>query len=429
MPPEVQRAIIEYLMSFGMDPGAIQTSFGYASPDEDMLDYQRDATNYMQDRNQMLMDPLSGVMAGSGGFDYAAFEPTVTMEPVDRPGERQLQHYLGRSEGTLERMIAEEIARGGTAASAFAAINAVLSSDDPAMAERRAVLEASIPPQIDYATGRPIGLDLKWVMDKATGLEEAIATDPVGNYQVAGPDGTVQYFDRTEEESDLMKQWKAAGLPDPRQQYSIENAMGPEWVAAREMFLNDGTAEQLEAARERAMKPASELVDNPNIDLGKSLYEQPMAGSEPWRTANLKGMGGSGDAWRTANLKGMLGPVGQVQSAAAGPLAVGLDALPQPNLSPEQVQQIRVRTPQQQAAPAVDPSGQRNKDAALAQLRSLFNQREEARGALYGQDYWTNLGATNVARAQGRTPALDAIMARRMQQYAAGIPNASMMGY
>ena len=411
MPPEVQRAIIEYLMSFGMDPGAIQTSFGYASPDEDMLDLQRDATNYMQDRNQMLMDPLSGVMAGSGGFDYAAFEPTVTMEPVDRPGERQLQHYLGRSEGTLERMIAEEIASGGTAASAFAAINQILQSTDPAMEGRKAMLMASIPPQVDYTTGQSLGPDLKWVMDKASGLEEAIATDPVGNYQ----DEMGNWFNRAEEESDLMKQWKAAGLPDPRKQYDIQGAMGPEWAATREMFRDDGSRDQIMAARERAQKPASQLVDNPNIDLGKSLYDQPMADDEPWRTANLKGMGGSK-------------PIPTVPMASAGPLAGGLDSLPQPNLTPDQVQQIRVRTPQQNTAP-VDPSGQRNKDAALAQLRSLIGQREEMRGGLFGQDYWTNLGATNVARAQGRTPALDAIMARRMQQYAAGIPNASMMGY
>lgn len=413
MPPEVQRAIIEYLMSFGMDPGAIQTSFGFASPNEDGLDYQRDATNYMQDRNQMLMDPLSGVMAGAGGFDYAAFEPSVTMEQVDRPGERQLQHYQSRAEGTLERLIADEIAAGGTAASAYAKINAVLQSTDPADEERKAMLAASIPPLVDYAnptaTGAP---DLKWVMDKATKLEEAIATDPTGNYQ----DENGQWFNRTEEESDLAKQWKAAGLPDPRKQYDIQGAMGSDWSAVREMLRDDGSQQQIMATRERAMKPASALVDNPNIDLGESLYNQPMAGDEPWRTANLKGMGGSK-------------PAPTVPTASAGPLAGGLDSLPQPNLTPDQVQQVRVRTPQQAAAPAVDPSGQRNKDTALAQLRSLIGQREDVRDTMFGQDYWTNLGATNVARAQGRTPALDAIMARRMQQYAAGIPNASMMGY
>lgn len=421
------QAFIMYLMQMGMDPGVLTATMGQVPSNEDALSQQKSGLNYLQDRNNSIQDLFTGVSAGPGGYDYSALDPVVTMEPVDRPGERMLQSYASRPGGTVQSLIAKEIQGGGDAGSAFANIQTILQSEDPSLQEAKAQLLASIPPQIDYATGMNQGPDLKWVMDQATKIDDAVASDPIGNYQ---DPVTKQWFNRTETPSDAMQAWQKTGLPDPRKEYNVPDMMGADWQAKRAAgFSQEQRLQDLQNQLAHSLT-AAPVSMRPGAQGG--IQRRPDGGADrrtvQWNgnpNVVYTGLSASGYSPLPTGL-----PFNTPGTNQGAPINLGeLNRNPDWTNTPLSTTGATAPTsdPMPQGLPAILAATQKQTqqrqqaDQTRSMIRALMQQKEATRNDLFGESYWRTLGAVNAAKSQGRTPTLDAMTARRMQLLASGL--------
>lgn len=265
MTPEEEAALIAYLLQqAGIDPASMQLSMGSA-PLEPSSDQKR-GLDYRQDYNQLLADPFTGAQAGSGAFDYSAFQPTIEEEEVQREGERMLQFYRQRNEGTWERIIADELASGGTASSAFAIINAIANGEPTTAedAEMKTVLLGSIPPKVDFTTGETLGPDMETVYKSAQELQQKVALDPIADRY---DEATGKSYNQTEVPSEAAQKFRDLGLPTPDQRYDFRMLSG--------LGQDDATASDMTAMlMQQLVAPQEAKANASQAALQKFLLDQ-----------------------------------------------------------------------------------------------------------------------------------------------------------
>jgi hypothetical protein len=220
-----QAANIGFMMP-GMDP-LYAPQFQPGSLGGFMPRYDEDGavdplnTNTFQDFMQIMSDPafLVGMLGdqpgGLGGFGSPAFQPSETIESVDAPGYQSLQYYGSRSD-PISRIIAEEIASGGTALSAEIALKGILANpNDPLYPEVAPYMQQLT--YTDQSTGEPMP-DWKRVQDIATSIEKGLISDPTG-FEVDENGNPIR---RTAKDSPAAEYAREMGLPDPAARYGVE---------------------------------------------------------------------------------------------------------------------------------------------------------------------------------------------------------------
>lgn len=192
--------------------------------------------NIMQDWGDLNSDPaiLGGIYgSGPGSFDRKALEPARSYEYL--PGQQMLDRVLGStSQDSLEYMIADEIANGGTPSSAVKYIQTIM--EDPESEEAQA-LSRSLPMaegnNYDSELFGDVNIkqpDYGRVWDIANSYQDAILSDPVANgYDEEGRPAVV-----TEEESEMARWFRETGTPLPDEQYPIESLMDDSQIRRRD---------------------------------------------------------------------------------------------------------------------------------------------------------------------------------------------------
>ena len=479
MDPEIQ-ALLNYLLSQGqMDPASIDTSFGRAPDQYDKkgnlippdLDQQTDTLGFLRNLNTYMADPMVGALS-PGGFDYAAFEPTITDEPVDRPGERMLSGYTQR--GGWEGLVAEKIAAGGSASEAFALVNQILSDPtNPAYAE----IASSLDPIYDATTGtnrmEPDGvtpmLDKSEIRTFARDLEKNFISDPTGNYQ---DPTTGAWFNRTETPSPAAKAFTDKGWALPSDRYSIDQLMGPEWAAQAQGMDPRSYRENMREQLLPQIEAQRAGIDAQIQDVGRTNARLRQGMPRPGAAPTPGGGGGGGGAVKSVlnflfnkqpsveeamaaqpqpgdpNLLGALfGKQPSLEEAMAGPVdpmvaTMGLD----PNLVTPKLLEFLKKDQAAATRPLASgaaaraqggPPGGRPGSPEYA-IAGLEKQKKALTGAhgravrqgreLFDEDYFYNQGRMRRVNEQGRTPLLDQMMARRMATISSGIPGGYLPG-
>ena len=242
---------------------------GMVPEDEDALEYNRDATNYVQDRLQMFADPLVGAMAGGGAYSPAAFTPITKTTQYTSPELDQFMSYL-RNPQSYMGFIANKLQNEGVTAEEAIGELRLLVEENPDSPETQA-LRAQMPhPQADpfSPTGgieAPDQIDWGKVTEDArfvAGLYFEIPTEGPYEQQVDA-DGNIissggeRYWTYDEqgnplalmqtsiEPTETMEDYDRLGLSYPNEQFTAEMLMGPEQAGAIEQFSGPA-AEQID---------------------------------------------------------------------------------------------------------------------------------------------------------------------------------------
>ena len=313
--------------------------FGQNVPqDPEQLDYERDATNLIQDQVSNMFSPENMFLSAPHGLDPTAFEDIVSYEQVQRPGydflARQMQGGIDPATGqpmpqtTWNGMVAEEImVNNGSANSAYSKARQILDKyadgsggyvipeEDPLAKQ----LFFSLPTWKDEFSGRDT-VDWKGALDNATSWEQMYAEDPK-----PGPQGAI-YSEEGEmvspggnlilqrdaqgneilvaeqrEQSPVSELFAEYGLPSPYDKYEAADFMGPDWAAGEQAYqgamqeqqgmkseLREGRAElrgqrkATAAADEDYQKAMAKWISSPEslTDYGREMVR--MAAAHKW---------------------------------------------------------------------------------------------------------------------------------------------------
>ena len=235
-----------YLQNFGgglppeMDRYGNQLPWG--------MDQEAQATTLQKNRNSLMVDQVTAMLAGLGSYDAAAFDP-ITITPaqageaaISQPGRRKAQMYSGGSgyESFLTDMMLNE---GMTPSEAQVAMwDLVSKPDSPEVSEedraRRDSLIASLPAaavdpltppsqrgpgraqEADLTTpqGRQQLYDVDSIAKFSDMLFQDLAEDPTVAWQ--DPETGLEYGSTPKEMDSPTTEWyKKRGLPTPVEDY------------------------------------------------------------------------------------------------------------------------------------------------------------------------------------------------------------------
>jgi hypothetical protein len=461
--PEQTQAVLMYLMQMGMDPAATNLTFGRTPIDLDKsgnplpqdLTQQTAALSYQRGQNTLFADPVTGIGAGASGYDPAAFEPVVDREhPIDRPGSRQLDYYLNRSPGTMGSLIAQHIAGGGDASSAYASVMQILEGPD---SDDKAMLMASIPDardnmgQLVTDTDKMPVKDFGSIFKFAQDLESKVASDPAEGAYVDPQTGESYNVS----ESPAAKEFTDKGWFLPTDRYSIEQLMGPDWMGrtggvtdpnSMEAMLQGGiVAPAREAARTARQAYAAGGQD---VALGGpktgARVERPggrpgtpggIARLTPEQALRLSGSPGQGQQGLSgisqggAMMRDVLGGKGiqDLVNQTGIPGLLGQEPINlQGSGAPSGIGRMGPSAPGSQS-PQAKALAAEAKAASIAAQKAFFDTSRERRQT-FGKDYWLNKGRLDAATEQGRTPLMDQFLARRMATISGGLPGGYLPG-
>jgi hypothetical protein len=170
-------------------------------------------TNYLQDRVQMLGDPLLAGLGGPGGFAPGAFDPTLERNSVDAPGmQRQIQWQNAPSGSAMRTMADLMYIDDLDAGSAWNLVQKEV------LAEPDGTVATSLGPNQRDNYGAEIpGSNLSTIYNQAIEMQENLASDPAGaryNDQTGG-----YYTEETSTPSAAAQAFIDAGLPLPTEEY------------------------------------------------------------------------------------------------------------------------------------------------------------------------------------------------------------------
>jgi hypothetical protein len=283
-------------------PGFSQQQYGLFGQNvpmgSDALDWEKDATNLVQDQIAMLSDPMTAILSGAGGFAPEAWEPTVTYEQVPRPGYDFLSRQIRKApvtdpttgqpvldpntgqpvvgpaaEQTFSGYVADEIInQGGSSTTAMAKIKTLIQGwdeqgvgQDPEHPEyaKYQMLTNSLPsmqsefeilgqpgakPTIDWMTAQNDAemWEIAYHEDPKPGPASSAIYDEEGNVvsESGGGVNEVRYDDagnqilvqRHEEPTPTMELFSEFGLPMPTDVYETSDFLGPDWAAQNEAY-------------------------------------------------------------------------------------------------------------------------------------------------------------------------------------------------
>jgi hypothetical protein len=184
-------------------------------------------TNYYQDRVQMLGDPFSGAMAGSGAYDETAFMPTMQRTSVEAPGRAVAQLWSQAPLGSAMRAMYDLIMVGGLDVNtAWRQVKGEVEGDPGGN------MALSLPPdRLDQRGDVQAGTGLFSLYEQASDMSRDMATDPAG---VQYDSQTGGYYTESEKPSALAQQFIDMGLPLPTERYE------PDMGAVTDFYNREG---------------------------------------------------------------------------------------------------------------------------------------------------------------------------------------------
>ena len=235
---------------------ALSSGFGQGAPPElnksgDVipwgLDQEAQMATLQKNRNALMADMVTGLMAGPGSWDPSAFTPTTMPlgNPLQTPGRNRAQAYAGR--GGYEGFLVDEMLNGATPSEAEAALWDFIAKPAPedelspealqAQQDVIASLPARVsdqiipgqtPGEIDYTTpqGRAGGLDLGRISEFSSKIFDELATDPTIGY--TDPTTGLGYAGSREMPTEAAEWFTKRGFPLPTASYSDETYLTPE---------------------------------------------------------------------------------------------------------------------------------------------------------------------------------------------------------
>lgn len=240
-PDPVIMAIMSWLMSGGQMPQVAGSFNSKGQPLPLEPSDQKGQFDVVYKLNQALSNPMTFGMMTPEVLGPEAFEPTVSMEPLERPGEVMWNDWKSAPEGSVRRYIADRYkANGFNPELAFGEFQTLMTTPPELLNEQERGLQqnfaSQLPPTRQFVgedeVGEPIyevGPDLTSVNEQLQKMHADRVADPVGNYEEDG----VQY-NRTEKPSELMQAYQQLGLADPRRQFTGEDLYDPEKGAIKD---------------------------------------------------------------------------------------------------------------------------------------------------------------------------------------------------
>lgn len=234
------------------------------------LDYAKSLTNFQQDVNQVIADPLnayiSGVMGGEG-FAPGVFDQVAKESPITFTQTPMLQAMAaaGGYQGTLAKMMLPKEFGGsgmnpGTAVATLQ--KAVANPDDAAklgvdvnMLEQ---IKGELPQVFDTMTMRPVEGQYNW--QDVTKTAEGLFTPMVQEQAtIFNPDRSLrsdviqkdngQFYSQEMVDSPQLEWLKKMGLPDPNARYDVQYAMQNDPAIAGLFQHSAETMDQAESMR------------------------------------------------------------------------------------------------------------------------------------------------------------------------------------
>lgn len=213
------------------------------------LDYQKSLTNYQQDINQIIADPLNAYMAslyGGEGFAPGVFNqvPKESVMKFTQMPMLQAMAQAGGYQGTLAKlMLPKDVGgRGLNPATAAALLQKVIEHPEAAAeaqltADEVAKIKGELPPVINtqnYGGPQvvPDMYDWKSVANDANTMWQPMAQERA---TIFNPDGTLkagviqkddgQFYSQEMVDSPQLEFIKKLGLPDPNARYDLKYAL------------------------------------------------------------------------------------------------------------------------------------------------------------------------------------------------------------
>lgn len=438
LPDPEQMAMVEAYLTMGngmpysatLGQSDLMNMSGMSGGYEDELDWQKNMANYLQDRMQMTADPIMAAYGGMGSFDPAAFEPTVTNEALDRPGQRRLDLWLNSMPGSVQQRIAQDIMDGMAPQQAFGRIQEIILGDedlDPELKAQRSQLLMSMPQYVDdMGEMRP---DMSALWDEVMELDENLAMDPALNPDSDFQDEQGNWFRQTAEQSPLAERFRSLGLPLPTETYSDEEYLPSMMDTGWEQRISDYQG----ANEEYQMAEAVYRESNNEMRSARQAYDRYMQGIDQTedRLANAQQAGAGGD-WR-AEIKA-LGYTPNPDYDGPAPSFRAMEAAYEGQRDQAKANRPRALLPGQQDEGAWDilrkPEARKGRGTELSPMNmanarrtnkqdqerryNARNARTEAGNQAYGKDWAQQAGTLAGMRSAGRTPLNDALMQRRM---------------
>lgn len=391
---------------------------------EDELDWQRNMANYLQDRMQMTADPVMAAYAGPGAFDPTAFEPTVTNEALDRPGQRRLDLWLNSMPGSVQQRIAQDIIDGLAPQQAFGRIQELILGDeeldDPDLEAQRAQLRMSMPQYVDdMGEMRP---DMSALWEEVMSLDEGLATDPALNPDTDFQDDQGNWFRQNAEASPLAERFRTLGLPLPTETYSDEEYLPSMMDTGWEQRISDyqGAEEEYQLAEGVYRESTSQL------NSARDAYDRYMQSDQDTedRIATAQA---PGRRWQdqvralgydvNPDYKGS-GPSQQaMQTAYAGQRDQVRANRPRAQLPGQENEWDILRKPEARGSELTPGNMRKARQTNVQDQRNRYNARQrrtEAGNQAFDKDWAAQAGTLAGMRSAGRTPLNDALMQRRM---------------
>jgi hypothetical protein len=391
---------------------------------EDELDWQKNMANYLQDRMQMTADPIMAAYGGPGSFDPTAFEPTVTNEALDRPGQRRLDLWLNSMPGSVQQRIAQDILDGMAPQQAFGRVQELIMGDeeldDPELEAQRAQLRMSMPQYVDdMGEMRP---DMGALWEEVMQLDENLAADPALNPDSDFQDEQGNWYRQNVEQSPLAERFRSLGLPLPTETYSDEEYLPSMMDTGWEQRISDyqgaeeeyQVAEQIYRQSNDQLRSATDAYDR-YMQSGRETEDRIATAQAPgaqWQqqiralgydvNPDYKGSGPSQEAFQTA----YAGQRDQVNATRHRAVLPGQenewDILRKPEARGSELNENTMRR-----ARETHGGDQRRRYAAR-------QARNDAGNKAFDKDWASQAGTLAGMRSAGRTPLNDALMQRRM---------------
>lgn len=206
------------------------------------LDYQKSLTNYQQDTNQVLADPVNAYMAslmGGEGFAPGVFDPVNKETQINLTQLPVLQQMAqaGGYQGTIAKLIMPKAmgGQGMNPATAAALLQRVMNNPeagaqvgiDPSLLEQ---IKGELPPVINsqgYAGPEvvPGQYDWKQVAQDAQQMWQPMAAEmaQINAPGVVNRDG--RFFSTEQTDSPQTEFLKKLGIPNPNARYDLQYAL------------------------------------------------------------------------------------------------------------------------------------------------------------------------------------------------------------
>jgi len=257
-------ALIRQLMMESMSPEEQNVTGAIPAYDLEGDPYSTTSMlNQLQDVNSLMADPLFQGMGGIGGFSQQSFAPSVRYEMVESPEYQKWRNYIN-SPMSFEGLIAAELQEGGTPYSAMRKIQQRIAEDpegelSQSLLMNFPVLDMGVPTeQIDWTAAARAATEIDNVRAAVPQLGGAASiTMPDGSVVPGGEimDVGGQLVRRIEEPSELQQKFDELGIPNPYEEYSIEDFLPPGWS-------DEGVAraqQQTDLARQEMLRASEDL--------------------------------------------------------------------------------------------------------------------------------------------------------------------------